>query len=115
MSSLASSPGTGEAESALAAIRRLNEVTVTHLDHEEQEIEPVFLASADTPSIKEMGRKFSRAQSPVAAGRFFAWVTDGAGPEERAAVADGIPAPVLAILRGVFGRGYRTQIAPVWR
>ena len=43
-----------------------------------------------------------------------AWVTDGATPQERAAVAEGIPKPVLAVLSGVFGRRYRKEIAPVW-
>ena len=108
-------PGPGRREAALAAVRRLRDVTVAHLDHEEREIEPTYLAHADDPPIKEMGRKFSRAQGPRHAGSFFAWVLDGATPAEREAITHEVPGPVLSILSGVFGRGYRKQVAPVWR
>ena len=37
---------------------------------------------------------------------------DGATPEEQAAVREGIPKPVLAVISGVFGRRYRKEIAP---
>ena len=59
-----------------------------------------------------MGREFGK-RSPAFAGRFFAWVTDGATAEERAAME--VPAPVFAVLNGVWGRGYRKDVAPVWR
>jgi hypothetical protein len=39
---------------------------------------------------------------------------DGATPAEQATVKDGVPGPVLSVLTGVFGRGYRKTIAPVW-
>jgi hypothetical protein len=48
-------------------------------------------------------------------GRFFAWVMDGASPEEQAAITESVPKPVLAIIGGIFGRGYRRDIAPLWR
>ena len=114
MKSLEASPGAGETQTALAAMQHLQDVTVTHLDHEEKEIEPVYLENVDSAPIKEMGKKFGRAQNPARAGRFFAWVTDGATPPEKAAVAETVPKPVLAILSGVFGRGYRKEIAPTW-
>ena len=114
ITSLEASPGEGETQTALAAMQHLRDVTVTHLDHEEQEIEPVYLENVDSAPIKEMGKKFARAQNPARAGRFFAWVTDGATPQERDAVAESIPKPVLAILSGVFGRGYRKEVAPTW-
>ena len=79
----------------------------------EQEIEPVYQANTDSPAMKDMARKFSRAQSLPRSGRFFAWVTDGATPEERAALAETVPRPVLAVL-SLFGRGYRKEIAPIW-
>lgn len=105
--------GTG-ADQALAAMVRLQDVTVAHLEHEEAETEPVLLAHADAPEIKEMSRRFSRV-SPARAGRFFAWLLDGATPEERAQVAATVPRPVLTILGGVFGLPYRRRVAPVWR
>lgn len=112
--SLTRSPGEAEATTALAAMRTLQEVTVAHLGHEESEIEPVYLAKRDTPEIKAMGKQFAKV-SPARGGRFFAWVLDGASPEERAAVTGEVPGPVLTVLTTVFGRGYRKDVAPVWR
>jgi hypothetical protein len=60
-----------------------------------------------------MGKAFAKV-SPARGGRFFAWVLDGASPEERAAVTGTVPGPVLKILTGLFGRGYRKSVAPVW-
>ena len=60
-----------------------------------------------------MGRQFSKV-SPAKGGRFFAWVTDGATPDELAVIKGNVPGPVLAIISGVFGRRYRREIAPVW-
>jgi hypothetical protein len=95
-------------------MQNLRQVTDAHLEHEEAEIEPVYLANRDAPEIKAMGKQFAKV-SPARGGRFFAWVLDGASPEERAAVTGEVPGPVLAVLTTVFGRGYRKQVAPVWR
>ena len=111
---LTRTPGAGEAAAALGAMQNLREVTEAHLQHEEAEIEPVYLARRDTPEIKAMGKEFAKV-SPARGGRFFAWVLDGASPEERAAVTGEVPGPVLTVLTAVFGRGYRKQVAPVWR
>jgi len=111
---LASSASAEDATAARAAMSHLQDVTVTHLDHEEAELEPVFLANRDTPEIKEMGKKFGRV-SPARGGRFFAWLLDGATEDERAAATRDIPAPVITIIGGIFGRGYRRTIAPVWK
>jgi hypothetical protein len=114
MAALRSSPGAGEAEAALASMRHLREVTIRHLDHEEQEIEPVFLQHEDSPAIKEMGRKFAKV-GPKKGGQFFAWLTDGASQQERAAIGASVPAPVLTIMVGLFGRKYRKRVAPAWK
>ena len=102
-----------EVSTARAAFERLQAVTVAHLDHEEAELEPVYLENRDAPEIKAMGRAFGKV-SPARGGRFFAWVTNGASPDEMAAVKREVPGPVLAIIGGIFGRGYRKNIAPVW-
>jgi hypothetical protein len=103
-----------DAESALAAFRHLKAVTVKHLDHEEAELEDVYQAKRDTPEIKAMGRAFGKV-GPAQGGRFFAWVLDGASPAERSALAHEVPRPVVTIIGGIFGRGYRKNVAPVWR
>jgi hypothetical protein len=114
MTSFARTAGLEESTAALSAFRELKAVTVQHLDHEEAEIEDVYLANRDTPEMKAMGRAFGKV-SPARGGRFFAWLLDGASPAERAAVTGEVPGPVLAVIGGVFGRGYRKKIAPVWR
>ena len=103
-----------DAAAALAAFTDLRSVTVDHLDHEESEIEPVYLAKHDTPEMVAMGKKFGRDRSPKQAGAFFAWLLDGASDAERAAIGESIPGPVLAILTGLFGRRYRKNVASVW-
>jgi hemerythrin-like domain-containing protein len=104
--------GTGSI-AAVNAIAELESATVSHLLHEEAELEPVFLANAGSEVLKKMGREFGKV-SPARGGRFFAWVLDGATPDERAAAVGSIPPPVLAIIGGVFGAPYRLRIAPVW-
>lgn len=114
MGALKQQPTADRAADALEAVQRLRTVTVTHLDHEESEIESFYLEHADHPEIKAMGREFGK-RSPSFAGRFFAWVTDGASPQHQAAFKENVPGPVFAVMNAVWGRGYRKEIAPVWR
>lgn len=113
MADLVKTPGREQADRARTAFEQLRTVTVAHLDHEEAEIEQVYLDNKDDPAIVEMARTFARV-SPARGGRFFAWLLDGASPEERAALGSTVPGPVLRIITGIFGRGYRKNIAPVW-
>jgi hypothetical protein len=106
--------GAEEAGAALAAVQQLKTVTTAHLDHEEAELEDVYLAKRDTPEMKAMGKAFGKV-SPARGGRFFAWVLDGASPAEQEAVTKEVPGPVLSIIGGIFGRGYRKDVAPVWK
>jgi len=114
MNTFTTTASPADAETARGAIEKLQAVTLEHLEHEEREIEPVFLANEDHPEMKAMGRKFGQV-SPARGGRFFAWVTDGASADELAAIKGQVPGPVLMIIGGIFGRGYRRNIAPVWR
>ena len=114
IAALRRSASAADAAAARAAVAALRTVTVEHLDHEEAVLEPVYLGKRDEPAIKAMGRRFGRVSPPVA-GTFFAWVTDGAAPEELAAIKGNVPGPVLAIIGGVFGRKYRREVASVWR
>lgn len=111
---LTQTAGVEQSQAALAAIRTLKQVTVAHLDHEETEIEDVYLAKRETPELKSMGKAFGKV-SPARGGRFFAWLLDGASSEERQAVTREVPGPVVSIIGGLFGRGYRKDVAPVWR
>ena len=114
MTRFRASGSSADAVAARATFEKLQTVATTHLDHEEAETESVYLANVDHPEMKAMGRKFGKV-SPAVGGRFFAWVLDGATPEEAAAVTSQVPKPVLMIIGGVFGRGYRRDVASVWR
>jgi hemerythrin-like domain-containing protein len=114
MDTLARTATAADALAAAAAMAALDQATITHLDHEEKEIEPLLLAKEDDPAVKQMGKQFSRRSSLSVAGTFFAWMDDGASAEERAALRESVPGPVLAIIGGIFGRRYRKEVAPVW-
>jgi len=114
MATFRASATAADAKAALAAMETLQSVAVAHLDHEEQETEAVYLQHADGPEIKAMGKQFAKV-SPAKGGTFFAWVTDGATPEEMAALTESVPKPVLTIISAIFGRRYRREVAPTWR
>jgi hemerythrin-like domain-containing protein len=114
MAALVSNPGAGESETALTAVKRLKDVTVTHLDHEEEQIESIYLEQHDTPAMKDMGKQFAKA-GPSKAGPFMAWITDGTTPEMQQGLRENVPRPVVAVMAGLFGRSYRKNVAPVWK
>jgi hemerythrin-like domain-containing protein len=114
LSTLRRTASAEDAATALTAMQELQRVTVQHMDHEEAEIEPVYLEKKDSAEMKAMGRQFAKV-SPSQGGTFFAWALDGAGPEESAAITGTVPKPVLTVIAGIFGRNYRKSVAPVWR
>jgi hypothetical protein len=110
---LARTASSDDASTALAALQQLERVTSEHLDHEEAELEGLYLAKRDTPEMKAMGKAFGKV-SPMRGGHFFAWLLDGASAEEESAVKSEVPGPVVTIMSGLFGRRYRKNIATVW-
>jgi hypothetical protein len=114
MDALAKSAAAADAQAAATAMTALDEATTTHLEHEERETEQLLLGKKDDPAVKTMGKQFSRRSSLPVAGTFFAWMEDGASADERAALRQSVPGPVLAIIGGIFGRRYRKEVAPVW-
>ena len=65
---LTRSPGAPEASAALEAMQNLRQVTEAHLEHEEAEIEPVYLANRDAPG----DQSDRQGVGPARGGRFFA-------------------------------------------
>ena len=114
ISSLARTASADDAVAAKSAMLSLESAMLTHLDHEEAEFESVYLDNLDNEEIKAMGKEFAKV-SPSRGGRFFAWLLDGATADEKAAATSNVPGPVLAVISGIWGRGYRKNIAPVWR
>ena len=115
MSQLGRSASRADAELAAAAMERLQATTITHLDHEEAETEERITSNEDDPALKQMGKQFSRRSSPAKAGVFFAWMQDGATPQEQAALRANVPGPLVTVLSGLFGRRYRREVATVWK
>jgi hemerythrin-like domain-containing protein len=113
ITALRGSASAEDAAAALTAMQELQRVTVQHMDHEEAEIEPIYLEKQGSPEMKAMGREFAKV-GPVQGGTFFAWALDGAAPEETAAITGTVPKPVLTLITGIFGRTYRKSVAPVW-
>jgi hemerythrin-like domain-containing protein len=113
MTALRSAPTAANVQTARTAMAELRTVTTEHLDHEEQEIESVYVDKKDDPVIKQMGRQFGKV-SPKEGGVFFAWLADGADAEAMQGIRENVPPPVLRIVGGLFGRPYRRDIAPVW-
>jgi len=114
METLARTATSADAQSAASAVAALDRATTTHLDHEEREVEQLLLTKEEDPAIKQMGKQFSKRSSLPEAGTFFAWVQDGASPDEQAALRQSVPGPVIAVIGGLFGRRYRKEVAPVW-
>ena len=114
MTALHQSPSADNASAARESMAAFGTIMTDHLDHEERDLEPFTAANfKGTPQAKAAQaavRKSMKGQ----AGTFFAWLSDGAGPGERAALTKEIPAPVLFVIKGVGGRDYRRRIAAVW-
>jgi hemerythrin-like domain-containing protein len=103
-----------EAAAARASLERTRAVVDVHLDHEEQELEPLLRPHLESPEWKAVERQLRR-QPPGQTGGLLAWLEDGMGRDERSYLTSTVPAPVRLVLGRVFGRSYRREIAPVWR
>jgi Hemerythrin HHE cation binding domain len=114
MKALRQSPSADNASGAREAVTAFGAILNEHLAHEERDLEPFAVANfKGTPQFKTAQaavRKSLKGQT----GTFFAWLSDGAGPDERSAMTKMVPAPVLFVIRTFGGRDYRRRIAPVW-
>jgi hemerythrin-like domain-containing protein len=111
---LARGGSAADADAARASLARTRKVVGTHLDHEEADLEPLLRDQEKTPAWKAVTTKL-RHSSPGDAGSFFAWLTDGMSPDDRASLRRSVPPPVTVVLARVFGRRYAREVAPVWR
>jgi hemerythrin-like domain-containing protein len=114
LSALARGGSAADADAARASLARTQAVVGAHLDHEEADLEPLLHDQEGTTEWKAVTKKL-RHSSPGDAGSFFAWLTDGMSPTDRASLARSVPTPVSVVLARVFGRRYAREVAPVWR
>ena len=114
MQALHRAPTADNASAAREAMAAFGAILDEHLAHEERDLEPWAVANLKgTPQFKAAQaavRKSMKGQ----AGTFFSWLYDGAGPDERAALSQQVPAPVLFVIKKIGGRDYRRRVAPVW-
>ena len=107
-------PSADNASAARESVAAFGTIMNDHLAHEERDLEPFAAANLKgTPQGKAAAtavRKSMKGQ----AGTFFAWLSDGAGPDELKALTREIPAPVLFLIKGIGGRDYRRRVAPTW-
>ena len=83
---------------------------MTHLDHEEALLEPVYLPHADDPAIVEMGKKFAQAPAPARAGCSSSGSSTACTPDQKRAVTGArCRVRCSAILTAVFGRSYTQE------
>jgi hypothetical protein len=106
-------PNAANVAAARAAIVALDGVVRVHLDHEEQDLDPIADAHETSPEMKAAEKTVRKAHKGNA-GTFFTWLLDGAGPDDKAGLRQRIPAPVLFVMTRVGGRDYSTRIASVW-
>lgn len=114
MATVAASGSAADAAAARDSLVRTREVVERHLQHEETELEPQLAPHVETPEWHAVEKKLRSQPLPVA-GRFFAWLTDGMTPENRAFLKRTVPTPVVTVLSRVFGRRYHKEVAPTWR
>jgi len=107
-------PTASRAQAAADAVSRSSVVINEHLEHEEQDVEPLMAQFEDDPEWKALARKL-RPAALADAGSALAWMQDGAGERELAALGATIPGPVVTVMTKVFGRRYAREVAPTWR
>lgn len=107
-------PTAARARAAADTVSSSSVVINHHLEHEENDVEPLIAQFEDDPEWKALTKKL-RPAALTDAGSALAWMQDGAGGRERAALRENVPAPVLALVSTLFGRRYRREVAPTWR
>jgi len=114
MDALRDEPTPDHAQTARATLLRFRAVLEHHLDHEECDLGPVAHRCATTPQLHAAERAV-RQEHRKDGGAFFAWLLDGASPDEAAALRRFVPPPVLRARTLLGGRAYTKTIAQVWR
>ncbi|WP_090971640.1 hemerythrin domain-containing protein [Nocardioides exalbidus] len=114
LDALVASPTSANAAAAADEVARARVVVNGHLDHEERDVEGLMDSIKEDEDFKALTKKL-RPASTVDAANALAWMQDGAGERELAALRAAVPAPVVAVLTRFVARRYRREVAPVWR
>ncbi|HEY7274069.1 MAG TPA: hemerythrin domain-containing protein [Actinoplanes sp.] len=109
-----SSGSARDAERARVSVARTREVVDRHLDHEENDLEPLIRPHLQSAEWKTVEKQL-RPRSLAVTGQFLAWIQDGMTDEGRTYLRGTIPPPVTAVLGRVAGRAYHRDVAPAWK
>lgn len=107
-------PTASRARAAADTVSRSSTVINDHLEHEESDVEPLLARFEDDAEWKAVAKRL-RPAGLADTGSALAWMQDGAGRRELAAMRENIPPPVLALVSKAFGRRYRREVAPTWQ
>jgi len=113
MEALYAEPTTERTTAARAALGHFADVLAAHLAHEERDFEPLAERHAGTAQMRQAEREI-RERHRRDSGAFFAWLLDGAAPEDVAALRRLVPPPALRAATLLGGRSYRATVAGVW-
>jgi len=83
-----------------------------HLTHEEHDGLPLIGVALTAAEWRGVGFKIARQSGLSEAGEMFAWIADGADPDQAAAAIGTLPAPARLIYRGIWKPRYRRT--PRW-
>lgn len=99
----------------VAALDRLAEVLLPHLQREEDEMMPVVSSVVTNKEWRALENKYNlEPKSFVELGREGHWLIDDANPQDRQVVVGLVPALPRFLLLHAFARSYRRQAAARW-
>jgi hypothetical protein len=115
MRTLQQRPSADNANAARESVAGFGAVLTEHLAHEERDLEPFAVEHLKPSPLFKETQKAVRKAHKGKAGTFFAWLSDGADAEARAALGRTVPPPVLLVMTRVGGRDYNRRVATVWK
>jgi hemerythrin-like domain-containing protein len=106
-------PSQENASRAHATVTELERVTLSHLAHEERDLEPIAAAHRSSPQMKAAQKAVRKAHKGQT-GTFFRWLLDGADLDAKTGLRREVPPPVLFVITRIGGRDYSRRITPMW-
>lgn len=98
-----------------AAVQRMKQATLPHLEHEERETMPLVVATLDDSDWAYLAKNhFRKGLSFSDTGLYAMWVQDGLDERRQGVLRSNIPGPVLWFLSRRFGRRYRRTTQLAW-
>jgi hypothetical protein len=99
--------GPPPAAGAAAATNALTTSLSRHLTHEERDGLPLIGVALTATEWRRAGIKIARRSGLSDAGEMFAWIADGADPEQAAAAVGTLPPPARLVYRAIWRPRYQ--------